>query len=578
MKKVFKFLVPIILAVAIVLCLMWYLFVYDRAFTRDVLLHSARFFDRNNRPAVAAWFYDLAYNQSVDSDEVAIELAQQHKLDGNFTQAEVILSNAIADGGSTALYTALCRTYVEQDKILDAVKLLGGITNSEIVAEIEALRPAAPTVSPDPGLYNQYIPVTVSGEGGKLFVSIGDDYPSIMDKPCTEPVVLGDGENRIHAVVVAENGLVSPLASYSFTVGGIIEEVVFSDSNVEQTVRQILGVAEDVTLMSNQLWDITNLVIPVEAVSFADLKYMPFLQELTVVNGPTGQLGVLSNLTNLTTLNIQNTPVTESELEAIGNLTSLRRLSLNNCGLTTIEPLQNLTGLNYLDLSNNTIRNIQVLSNFIGVTELRLQHNVLTDLGSLTVMKDLTKLDVSYNSLTTLSPVCNLTDMVWLDANHNTLTEVANVGNLTALQYLNLSNNSLTDIASLGTCTALSELNLASNALTDISSTTALMNMVKLNFSYNQVSQLPAFSVECALVTIDGSHNQLKSLEPLAGLEALNGVYMDYNQDVSSIECLTACPTLIIVNVYGTKVTEVKTLTDQSIIVNFDPTQSDSLL
>ena len=122
MKKVLKFLVPIILAVAIVLCLIWYLFVYDRAFTRDVLLHSARFFDRNNKPAAAAWFYDLAYNQSVDSDEVAIELAQQHKQDGNFTQAEVILSKGIEDGGSAALYTALCRTYVEQDKILDAVK------------------------------------------------------------------------------------------------------------------------------------------------------------------------------------------------------------------------------------------------------------------------------------------------------------------------------------------------------------------------------------------------------------------------------------------------------------------------
>ena len=578
MKKVFKFLVPILLAAAIILCLLWYLFVYDRAFTRDVLLHSARFCDRNNKPAVAAWFYDLAYNQSVDSDEVAIELAQQHKLDGNFTQAEVILSKAIEDGGSTALYTALCRTYVEQDKILDAVKLLGGITNPEILAELEDLRPAAPTVSPDPGLYNQYIPVTVTGEGGQLFVSVGDDYPSIMDKLCTEPVVLGDGENRINAVVVAENGLVSPLASYTFTVGGIIEEVVFADSNVEKTVRQILGVDEDVTLMSNQLWDITSITIPVEAVSFADLKYMPFLQELTVVNGPTGQLGVLAGLTNLTTLNIQSTPVTESELEIIGTLTSLRRLSLNNCGLSTIEPLQTLTGLNYLDLSNNTIRNIQVLSGLTGMTELKLQHNVLTDLGSLTAMKDLAKLDVSYNNLTTLSPVCGLTGMIWLDANHNALDEVANVGNLTALQYLNLSNNALTDISALGTCASLTELNVASNSLSDISAAAALMNMVKLNFSYNQVTKLPDFSVDCALVTIDGSHNQLESLKPLAGLEALNGVYMDYNEDVSSIECLTACPTLIIVNVYGTKVTEVKTLTDQSIIVNFDPTKSDSLL
>ena len=120
MKKFLRVFVPILLVIAIVLCLLWYLFVYDRAFTRDVLLYGARLSDRNNKPALASWFYDLAYNQSVDSDDVAIELAEQHKADGNYTQAEVILSKAIEDNSSTALYTALSNTYVEQDKFLDA--------------------------------------------------------------------------------------------------------------------------------------------------------------------------------------------------------------------------------------------------------------------------------------------------------------------------------------------------------------------------------------------------------------------------------------------------------------------------
>lgn len=578
MKKVFKFIVPIILAVAIVLCMVWYLFVYDRAFTRDVLLYSARHFDRNNKPAAAAWFYDLAYNQSVDSDEVAIELASQHKMDGNFTQAEVILSKAIEDDASTALYAALCRTYVEQDKILDAVKLLDGITDPAIRAEMDALRPAVPAVSPEPGLYNQYIPVTITGEGGQIFVSTNGDYPSIMDKPCTEPVVLTDGENLIRAVVVAENGLVSSMERFNFTVGGIIEEVTFSDSFVEQAVRQILGVDESVKLMSNQLWDITSFSVPVESVSFEDLRYMPFLQELVIVNGSSGQLDILAGLTNLTSLTIQNTPVTTGELEIIGSLTSLKRLTLNNCGLSTIEPLGSLTGLNYLDLGNNTIRNIQALTAITGITELRLQHNVLTDLGSLSATQNLTKLDISYNNLTSLAPIANLSNLTWLDANHNQLSGSAGVGTLVALQYLNLSFNTISDITPIATCTSLTEVNIANNALTDISPVTALMNMVTLNFSQNQVQKLPDFSTECALVTIDGSYNQLKSISPLAGLGALNGVYMDYNEELSSVKDLATCPVLIVVNVYGTKVTEVKMLTDQSIIVNFDPTQADSLL
>ena len=44
---------------------------------------------------------------------------------------------------------------------------------------------------------------------------------------------------------------------------------------------------------------------------------------------------------------------------------------------------------------------------------------------------------------------------------------------------------------------------------------------------------------------------------------------MDYNEEISSVETLAKCPNLIIVNVYGTKVTEVKSLTDQGIIVHY---------
>lgn len=578
MKKVFKIVLPIMLALVLVLCMVWYLFVYDRAFTRDILLSCARFSDRNNKPAVAAWFYDLAYNQSVDSDEVAIELAQQHKADGNFTQAEVILSKAIEDGGSTDLYIALCRTYVEQDKLLDAVKLLNGITNPDILKEIQALRPAAPTAAPDPGFYNQYIPVTLSGEGGKIFVNAKGEYPSFFDKPYAEPVVLGDGDNTLYALTVADNGLVSPLAVFGYTVGGIIEEVTFADAAVEANVREILGVDSDAVLMSNQLWEILSYTMPIDAKSYADLKYMPFLQELTITCGPSDQLGILSSLENLTYLNITDTPVSETELNIIGNLAKLKSLTLNGCSLSTAAPLEKLTGLNYLNLGNNAIRNIQPLSGLTSLTEVYLQHNALTDLGSLSTLKSLARLDVSYNALTTLSPICNLTSLVWLDANHNALAEVTDVGNLTALQYLSLGYNSLTDISSLANCVSLTELNVSDNSLTDISATASLVNVTALDFSNNQVAVMPEFSTDCALVIIDGSHNLLTTLEPLSGLSSLNNVYMDYNEQLSSVSCLKNCPTLILVNVYGTAVTEVKMLTDQSVIVNFNPTQSDSLL
>ena len=104
MKKFIHFLVPFLLAIVIVVSVGWYLFVYDRDFTRDALLGQARYHDLHGNSRLSAWFYDLAYNQSVDSDDVAIELAQQHKASGNFTQAEVVLANAIEEGLSKMVF------------------------------------------------------------------------------------------------------------------------------------------------------------------------------------------------------------------------------------------------------------------------------------------------------------------------------------------------------------------------------------------------------------------------------------------------------------------------------------------
>ena len=43
MKKATRFLVPLIMGALIVASIVWYLFIYDRDFTRDTLLGQARF-------------------------------------------------------------------------------------------------------------------------------------------------------------------------------------------------------------------------------------------------------------------------------------------------------------------------------------------------------------------------------------------------------------------------------------------------------------------------------------------------------------------------------------------------------
>jgi Leucine-rich repeat (LRR) protein len=571
MKKTIRILIPIILAITIVLCTAWYLFVYDRAFTRDMLLSFARYSESHGKHSSATWFYNLAYSQAGDNDAVAIELAEQYKSTGNYTKAEFTLSNAIADGGGIDLYIALCKTYVEQDKLLDAVTMLDNITNEHIKKQLDEMRPAAPTASPEPGFYNQYISATVHAQGGTTYVSTDGQYPSTGDTPYSESLQLKDGENTIHALTVAENGLVSPLSIFGYTIGGVIEVMDFADPAVEAEVRKLLNVSADAVLYNNDLWTIKEFTMPAEAKNYADIKHMTFLESLVIEKGTSGQISNFSALANLTSLKITGVSVSQVELNVIASLPLLKNLTLQNCSITGITPLKNITGLEILDLSNNTIRDLSAISGMQNLKELNLQHNAVTDLSALASVPTLTKLDVSYNALTSLAPICSLTGLTWLDAGTNSITELGDISKLTALTYLSVKSNKLTNVSAIAGCTALTDLNISSNQLTDIAKLSALTKMLYFDFSYNQVTKLPAFPKDCELVNINGSNNKLTSLDNLGGLENLNNVNMDYNKDISSVKALAKCPVLIEVNVYATKVKDVTPLTNQNIIVNWNP-------
>ena len=572
MKKVLRVLVPIILALAIVLCLAWYLFIYDQEFTRDMLLSGARHFEAAGNHQVAAWFYDCAYRQAEDNDAVAIELAEQHKAAGNYTQAEYTLSHAIADGGGVDLYIALCKTYVEQDKLLDAVTMLDTVSNTEIKAQLDAMRPSAPTTQAEPGFYSQYISVDISSSAGTLYVTADGTYPSISDAPYAEPVTLVDGENTLYAISVAENGLVSPLSIFGYTVGGVIEKLEFSDRAIAEAVHAMLNLPENKELYTNDLWTITSFTVPADAKSLEDLHHFTYLEELTINAGAPDQLSYISGLAELVKLTVTGTSVSPEELKIIGNLPMLEELVLSGCGLTTTTGLENAEKLKVLDLSDNTLRNIDVIANMPALQTLYLQNNTVTDLSALSSCKDLRKLDVSHNALTSLSPIGTLTDLYWVNAADNAITEISQLRNLTDLTHLSLAANQITDISALAACTELMELNLSDNAITSILVLEDHMELTHLDFSHNQVTELPAWSKDIALIEINGSYNQLTTLAPLAGLQSLNSIYMDYNAEITSVEELASCPVLVLVNVYGTKVEEIGALTKLSIVVNYDPT------
>ncbi len=572
MKKALRVILPLVLALVIIACAAWYFLIYDQDFTKELLLNQARKFEASGHYNISAFLYDVAYYQSHQDDDVAIELAQQYLDMGNYTKAEFTLTNAIRTEPTAELYAALSNIFVQQDKLLDAVNLLNGVSDPSISQELDAMRPQAPVLTPAPGFYSQYITVEAKSDGATLYINANADYPSVSKDAYTKPVTLTTGETVIYALSVNDKGLVSPLTVGGYTIEGVVEKVEFTDPAMEAAIRAAIEATETEVIYTNRLWDVKEFTVPADAKSYEDLKLLPKLTKLTVEKGSQGDLAVLDELELLEELYMSQLRLTEEDLNRIATHTELTHLSLAGCSLSGIQPLSPLTKLRHLDLSGNTVRNISILSGMTDLQQLYLANNVVNSLDALSGLKKLEALDISYNAVASLAPLKGLQNLKTLLAPNNQIDSVQPLNGLTALEVLDVSHNNITDISPLSSLSALIELRASNNSLVSMAGLQLLTHMRILDLSYNQITELPAFYKTCELVSINMSHNLLLDVGFLSDLPWLNSVNVDYNENIADLLPLDTCPVLVIVNAYGTNVTEVSFLTDKSIIVNFDPT------
>lgn len=562
------------LILMIIFSICWYFLQYDTTFTHDLILSYARQQDAKGHYSFSAWLYDLAYQQHRDS-LVIIELSNQYKAQGNYTKAESTLTKALSKDASVEVYIALSNLYVEQNKLRDAVLLLDKVSDPDIREQLQSLRPEAPISNAASGTYMQYISVEFSGQG-TLYVSTNADYPGIANDLYKGPIQLSDGQTTIFAVSVGENGLVSPLSVYHYVVGSVVEEVIFADPAFEVAIRTQLGVDENYVIYSNILWDLKAFTVPSDAVTCQDLRWIPYLENLTIINASVDDLTALQELTSLKKLTIVGTRISDTDLKIIADRPILQELILNDCGISSIDALSQCTTLTHLDLSNNAIRDITALTSLTRLMSLSLRSNAVIYADALTEFSHLQQLDLAYNSLTTTEPLGMLTGLVKLDVSANDLMNLNGLGTLYKLKEFSASYNNLTDISILRNSTMLETLNVSHNTLLNIDVTAKLNNLIRLDFSYNEVTYLPKFDTACALQIIDGSYNALTSLNQLSKLENLTHVYMDYadinsNSSLSNIDSLQHCSKLEEVHVYGTKVRNVTKLTSKGILVRYTP-------
>jgi len=488
MKKATKFLVPLLLGLAILGSIFWYLFIYDRAFTRDMLLGQARFQDLHGNSKLSSWFYDMAYDFSGHDDNVAIELANQYKSDGNYTKAEFTLTHTLASKPTVEAYTALCKTYVEQDKLQDAVALLENVSDPAIKEKLEALRPKAPEADQRPGFYSHYIDVQLVSNGDTIYYSTDDNFPSTGKNLFYEAITLPDGETNLQAIAVNALGLVSPVSQIRYTVTGVIKEVTFTDPVMEEAIRTAVSADADDLILSNQLWDITEFTVPDGVLVLEDLAALPNLTKLTVSPQLLSSLSPLTGLNKLEELDLTGCRFDAGELKHLAVMPALKNLNISNCGLSTIGDLENAVGLHSLNASGNTLRNLDVLSTMVTLREINLQHNAVTQLTSLENLAQLETLDISFNAVEDLSPLSGCGNLTWLDASNNQIKRLSPISGLKKLTFLALEYNQLTSVEALPGLTELTNLSIASNEITDITSLSTLSKLELFAFSSNQIS------------------------------------------------------------------------------------------
>lgn len=518
--------------------------------------------------------YEKAADMEPENADYVLRLADACIAGGSYTKAERSLVTYIRKAPSTELYCKLSAVYIAQDKLLDAQKMLDSITDTAIRAEIDAIRPAAPAITPGNGEYDSYLELTMSGEGGKIYYSLDEQYPSTSGSAYGEPIALPAGQTHVTAILVSDsNSLVSPLVEADYLIVGVVEPVKFASAELEAYMRDELYVARTEQVMTNQLWTVTELTIPENVTDLSDLRYFTGLTSLTIHGSSAEDYSFLASTTELETLDLSDCLLSSEALDYVGGLTKLTSLNLSGCGLSNIQALGDLEGLTVLDLSENSISDISALSGCKQLKNLNLYSNAVSTLTALGSASELTSLNIAENSVNSIAPLAGCAKLETLIADDNQIGDVSALSAAAKLTTFTASKNAIADVSALAGCTGLTRLELADNQLTSIEVLASLVNLAYLDISRNQIEALPVIAETAHLQQIYAANNAISDISMLKGLPELTYVGVDYNAELEEIEELASCPVLVQVDAFGTKVKQVTALTQLGVIVNYNPVE-----
>ncbi len=238
---------------------------------------------------------------------------------------------------------------------------------------------------------------------------------------------------------------------------------------------------------------------------------------LTGANLKVTGLDALNGLSTLKVLDISGNTLTEEELPSFEGNTSLVTLNISENKLTSIDFKHD--SVKNLFLNNNEIKEIKIDAE---LKRLSLSDNKLESLDSVKGITSLEELDVANNSVEKLDPLSELKNLtgLWLSGNEKIKTLVP-IGGLTKLETLVM----------------VFEEKKAASGFTTLDAIKGLKNLETLAISYTDVGNISAVSGMTELRNLSITNCKVKDISALKDLDKLEALYLSGNfiMDVSGL-------------------------------------------
>ena len=214
-------------------------------------------------------------------------------------------------------------------------------------------------------------------------------------------------------VTHAQDGEVGEVGGNQIGAPEAPEAIVIIDTHLASAIRATLGLAEDATLTSTDMLNLSSL--QAKKAEISDLSGLEHATNLTTLNLYGNQLtdiSPLSELEGLIVLDLGKNEITD--IAALSGLTALTSLHLDRNPITDFRPLSSLTGVSVLHLSRTGISDLSVLGSLTTLTQLYLTGNEISDIGALATLTELGWLFLAQNEISDVSPLVDMEALVSL--------------------------------------------------------------------------------------------------------------------------------------------------------------------